>query len=271
MDSRLIEIRRTVPFRHTDFSKRIRTIEAAARYINRVGFCWLFAPAGGKAGLPSLFEAVKGRRGVGIEDWDKDSERVWVWKSDLPATRRAYYGKGLAGRPGFVSMSMLPALLACVGGEDLYDLYKQGRISYEAKQIYQALESLGPQPTRALHAASGFDGKDGNTRFHRGLDELQKRLIVMPIGAANEGGAWVSQIFELVARWFPESSAEAKQMDSGSARQSLVLRYLKTVGRAEPRVIASLFGITGRDLDATLTDMTARHLARVVGNWVRDK
>ena len=70
-------------------------MDEAAEFIDSVGFCLLFA-SNQNIELPSLFEAVKGRRDVHIEDWDADSDRVWAWKNELPADRRAYYGKALA-------------------------------------------------------------------------------------------------------------------------------------------------------------------------------
>src|ERR687883_494416 len=133
MDLRQVEKLRA-PLYRINPTRRVRTMTAAAHFIDRVGFCWLFAPAKSTLELPSLFEAVKGRRGVQISDWDDDSGRVWVWKNDLPAAGLAYYGKALAGKPAFVSLEMLPPLLATCGEEDLARLYAQGGISYEAKK-----------------------------------------------------------------------------------------------------------------------------------------
>src|SRR5919199_2065347 len=251
MDLQQVEKLRA-PLYRIDPARRIRTMTAAARFINRVDFCWFFAPAKSTLELPSLFEAVKGRRGVQISDWDDDSGRVWVWKNDLPAARLAYYGKALAGKPAFVSLEMLPHLLAASGEEDFERLYAQGGISYEAKKIYNALTSLGPQPTMALRAAAGLDGKDGTTRYHRALDELQRKLLVLPIGATNEVGNWPSQIFELVARWFPAQAQRARELDARDARRTLVMRYLQTVIAAPRTNIARLFGIPRSELDPLL-------------------
>lgn len=256
------------PIYHLSPAQRIRTLSAAARFIERVGICWLFAPARNTLELPSLFEAVKGRRGAQISDWDDDSDRVWGWKSDLPATRRAYYGKALAGKPAFVSLAMLPPLLAALGAESFDALYARGGISYEAKKIYRALDALGPQPTLALRRAAGFDGKDGATRFHHGLDELQRRLLAMPVGAAKEVGAWHSQIFELVARWFPEQCAQARALDLDAARRALVTRYLKTVIAAPASSIARLFALPRAELNLLLAELARKEFARREGEWV---
>lgn len=224
-------------------TRRIATLADAARFINRLGFCWLFAPSQRTLELPSLFEAVKGKHNVHIEDWDADSDRLWAWKSDLPAARRAYYGKALAGKPAFISLKLLPYVIAALGEENVAQAYAHGALSYDAKKIYDALDALGPQPTLHLRRAAAFDSKDGNTRYHRALDELQRRLIVMPMGATNEVCNWTSQIFELVVRWFPDQAAHAKTLDLRTARRTLIERYLKTVLAAPIDVPARLFAI----------------------------
>lgn len=203
-----------------------------------------------------------------IFHWDGDSDRVWGWKSDLPAARLAYYGKALAGRPAFVSLEMLPCLMASVGSENLAHLYAHGGISYEAKRIYDVLESLGPQPTRALRLRAGLDSKDGNVRYHSALDELQRRMFVMPVGATNEGSNWVSQIFELVARWFPTQAERARRLDASEARRALIARYLRTVIAAKRPVMARVLGIPRAELDAVVERFSSRKLVRVEGEWV---
>ena len=256
-------------------TRRIRTISAAAQFINRVGFCWLFAPSRNGTSkpnpleLPSLAEAVKGRRGIGIDYWDDDAEMIWGWKSDLPATRRAYYGKGLAGRPVFVSLQILPYLLAASGAEDIEQIYANGGISQSAKKVYTALEQEGAMPTMALRRAAGFAGKTGNTDYHRALDELQRALVVMPIGATNEVGAWPSQIFDLVRRWFPDQAGEAYTYDTYAARRALVERYLKTVIAAPAPAIARLFNIPRQEFDALLQELMAEKRVCVEDNWLR--
>ncbi len=269
MDTREIEKLRASHYCVTP-ARRVRTMVAAARFIRQVGFCWLFAPDASIPELPSLMEAVKGRRHVHIYDWDQDSDRVWTWKNDLPAERRAYYGKALMGRPTLVSLEMLPALLASVGdgGDGLGRLYAAGGISYEAKKIYDMLEQLGPQPTNALRRAAGFDSKDGSTRYHRALDELQRRLFVMPVGATSQGKAWPIQIFELTARWFPEQAAQAQRLDLQQARLTLISRYLKTVVAVKPNAIARLFGVERQEVNALVEHLIRRRAARIEGEWI---
>ena len=261
MTPRELESRRRLAYRLSP-SQRIRTLEQASRWLGQVGFAWLFASRTAPE-LPSLYEVVKGRRGVQIEDWDADAEMLWAWKNDLPAIKGAYYGKALCGRPTLVSLKLLPFLYAHAGNEDFAGVYAHGAVSYEAKRIYDTLAQSGPQPTINLRRAAGLDSRGGQARYHRALDELQRKLYVLPIGATNETGAWPSQIFELVARWFPNQIARARELDSRQARQTLVKKYLQTVIAAKPAVIARLFGFTREQLSETLDYLIAHRSIRI--------
>ena len=262
-----IERQRDAIYRRTR-ARRIRTMEDAARFIDAVGFCLLFASTQ-KIELPSLFEAVKGRRDAHIDDWDADSDRVWVWKNDLPATKRAYYGKALAGgKPVFISLQMLPYWLAVVAPENLDEAYRRGRISYDAKRVYDALRDLGPTPTMALRAATGLERASSSARYHHALNELQRALVILPVGATIERGAWASQIFDLIARWFPRQVERAHTIDVQVARRALVRRYIETVVAATPTLIARVFGWQRESIRATLDDLLARRVVLQQGDWI---
>src|SRR4030095_10471394 len=170
MDARHLERQRLLNYQLAP-STRVSTLADATRYINRCGLCWLFAPRDHTLELPSLFEAVKGKRDAHIEDWDADSDKVWAWKSDLPAAKRAYYGKALGGKPCFISLALLPYALAALGEPDAERAYTRGALAYDAKRLYDALRQFGAQPTQLLKRNASFVGKTGNTRYHRALDE----------------------------------------------------------------------------------------------------
>ncbi len=267
MDTRLLERQRLAHYQLAT-SKRVSTPADATRYINRFGFCWLFAPRDRKLELPSLFEAVKGKRDAHIEDWDADSDRVWTWKNDLPAARRVYYGKALAGKPVFISLKMLPYVIAALGVEDAAQAYSHGALSYDAKRVYDCLKQLGAQPTQTLKRNAGFIGKEGNARYHRALDELQTKLLVAAMGATNEGAAWPSQIFDLVAHWFESETRHAKTLDVQTARGALIERYLKTVLAASPDALARLFQIPRPELKPLLDELAQAKKLRVQDSWV---
>jgi hypothetical protein len=267
MDPRTLERQRLAHYRLAQ-SRRLRTPSDATRYIQRFGFCWLFAPRDRALELPSLFEAVKGRRDAHIDDWDADSEKVWAWKNDLPAARRAYYGKALAGKPVFISLSMLPYAIAALGEEDVENAYRQGRLPHDARRVYQTLAQLGAQPTQTLKRNAGFAGKEGNARFHRALDDLQRRLLVAPMGATNEGMAWPSQIYDLVANWYPEQARAAKRIDIQTARVTLIERYVQSVLAAPTRSLPRLFALSQSEAKELLAELDRHKCVRVKDGWV---
>lgn len=267
MDTRLLERQRLAHYR-LETAQRIGTLSDAGRYIQRYGFCWLFAPRDRKLELPSLFEAVKGKRDAHIDDWDGDSDRVWAWKNDLPATKRAYYGKAFAGKPVFVSLKILPYVIAALGQEDAARAYEHGGLSYDAKRVHDALAQFGAQPTQNLKRLGGFTGKEGNARYHKALDELQVKLIAAPMGATKEGMAWTSQIFDLVTRWFEPQARQAKEIGLDTARAQLIERYLKTVLAAPPDALGRMFGIPRTELKRLLDEMMKENKLRVEDRWV---
>jgi hypothetical protein len=247
---------------------RVRTMDDAVNFIDTVGFCLLFASTQ-KIELPSLFEAIKGRRDAHIDDWDTDSDRVWEWKNDLPATKRTYYGKALAGgKPIFISLKVLPHWLAVAAPENLDEAYRRGRISHDAKRVHDALRDLGPTPTMALRAATGLERSSSNARYHHALDELQRALVILPVGATIERGAWASQIFDLTAHWFPRQVARAHTLDVKTARRALVKRYIETVIAATPPMLVRIFGWQRETLRATLEDLIARRVVSKTGDWI---
>jgi hypothetical protein len=265
IDVNRIERQRDVIYRRSR-TRRIRSMDEAARFINAVGFSLLFASTQNLE-LPSLFEAVKGRRDAHIEDWDKDSDRVWVWKNDLPADKLAYYGKALAGgKPAFVALEMLPALYAVNAPDSENSAYQRGQISYEAKRIYDALRDLGPTPTTALRAAAGFD-RD-TARYHHALDELQRILAVLPVGATMGQSAWSSQIFDLTERWFKSQVMRAQKLDVAQARRVIVKRYVETVIACTPAMIARVFGWQREAVIATVNELVARRGLSRTDEWI---
>jgi hypothetical protein len=259
-----IERQRDVTYRRTR-ARRVRTCADAAQFIDSVGFSLLFASTQGIE-LPSLFEAVKGRRDAHIEEWDADSDRVWVWKNDLPATRRAYYGKALSGKPIFIALKFLPDVYALAAPENLARAYARGEISRDAKRICDALGAQGPTPTIALAEVAGF----GRARreFHRALDELQSKMIIAPVGAVAERGAWVSQIFDLTARWFAPQVARAARLNVDDARRALVQRYIATVIACTQPMIARVFGFSRIITRQVIADLSARDVIAQKSEWI---
>jgi hypothetical protein len=233
---------RAGPFR-LQRGRQLRTADDAVRYVDERGFVYFWPIKG--VDLPSLWTAVAGDRPVA--DKHNDPGHVtWGWKDGLLGERRWYYGKLLKGRATMVSLATLPyfyALSENYGEPDDYLMeYEAGRLTVEAKQIYETLLAKGALDSLALRREARLLGKESNTRFERGLVDLQRTLRVVPIGVAQAGRWNYAFIYELLDRWLPTVPAEARPIGRGEARARLLDLYLQSVGAATIAKASSLFG-----------------------------
>jgi hypothetical protein len=228
-------------FAEIRWPRRVATIGDAVKFIDAAGFCLLF-PIMGLA-LPSLYFAMARRRPL---TWDKYAIKLWNWKSELPLKKRAFYGKYFKGRGTFLSLRMLPKFLVMRGTaaapDDAEDFFAAGRISHDARTIWEALEEHGPLPTIELRHACKMESVAGNKRFKKAMLELQCNLIVAHFGAQQETAAWASGRFELTSRAFPKETAAARKISAEAARAAIAAKYLEWHSGAEPRQLARLFG-----------------------------
>src|SRR5713101_5897149 len=126
-------------------SRRISGARAALSFIEESGFCCAFTAG---LGVPCLREAIEGRREPELPEHiqhDRAIMMTWRLKDELPARKLVYYGKVLGGRPGFISLEMLPAFLKLRVPSGGYGaLYERGRLSHCAKLVMDTLVRRGP-------------------------------------------------------------------------------------------------------------------------------
>ena len=221
--------------------RRVVTSGDAVRFIDAVGYCLLFPIK--NLPLPSLYYAVARRQHI---TWDSYTENIWHWKDDLGRRRRAFYTKYFKGRGTFISLKLLPHFLAmrdsAAEAHDAEAYYRAGRISADARAIWEALAEHGPLATLELRHACKMDSKAGNVRFKRAMAELQCLLVVFYSGAEQETAAWPSGRFELTAQAFPHQVRAARRITPDHARAVLAGKYLEWHPAAPPQVLARLFG-----------------------------
>ncbi len=129
---------------------RLLNCQQALEFVDDVGFCFLFSAKGLQ--MPSLWEAICGEaRPLPMHHDDEALGHAWDWKDELPSRGLAFYGKLLRGKPMLVSLRLLPhfyALSENYGNiEDYLIEYQEGRLSEEARRIYEALLKHGALPT----------------------------------------------------------------------------------------------------------------------------
>ena len=233
------------------WSTRVKTTADAIRFINSAGFCLLFPVK--NVQLPSLYYAMARRIPI---TWDKYTAKLWPWKDELPRKRRAFYAKYFKTRGTFISLKFLPHFLAMresvAAAEAAERFYAEGRISHDARAIWQALAEHGAMATLELRHACKTETKAGNERFKKAMLELQCLLIVTHFGAEQETDAWASNRLELVARAFPAHVAAARDITPEAARAALAQKYRSLYPGASATQLARLFGWSKAEAEAAL-------------------
>lgn len=228
---------------------RVKTLDDAAGFVNEVGLC-LFQPNQGVE-LPSLWGAVAGSSGPAPRWGQHDSlyNRVWGWKDHFLDEVRFYYGKALGNYRLFISRSLLPHMWALsemnYGGEpdDYLEMYQDGKLSLDAKRVYEVLCENGASSTTVLRRRTGMVG-DGRAwaRFERALTELQRGLLIGVVGIADDNAWKYTFKYATLDSAYPEEVAAAREIPSRVAMGRVLEHYVWLMGATRVRAVARLFG-----------------------------
>ncbi|HOG46141.1 MAG TPA: hypothetical protein PLJ35_16885 [Anaerolineae bacterium] len=224
---------------------RLQTEEQALAFIDRVGFCFLFAAKG--LAMPTLWEAICGAaRPVPQRHDDADLGRAWEWKDTLPSRKACFYGKLLRKTPTLIALPYLPHFYALSTNygelDDYLEEYAEGRLSAEAKWVYEALLNGGPQSTTRLRKTAGLEGKANMLRFDRALAELQAGLKIVKVGISDANAWGYCYVYDLLLRQYPDVAAQARGIASVQAEDALALKYLESAVCVTAGELARLFG-----------------------------
>lgn len=258
-------------------SLRLRDKEQAISYVEERGFIY-FWPIKDIL-LPSLWTAVAGDRPV-ADAHDDPGHVTWGWKDSLLGKRRWYYAKVLRQRSTIISLEAAPyfyALSENYGSpeEDYQIQYEQGRMTQEARAVYEALLSQSPLDTVALRRAAHLTSQESEARFNRALSTLQADFKILPVGV-TEAGAWhYAFAYDLVHRHFPELLEQARFIQERQARRQLARLYFRSVGAARLPDLTRLFGWTRQIAERAVDELAASgELARGLelenqpGEWI---
>jgi len=222
----------------------VKNPDEAIDFVNQRGFIF-FWPITGIV-FPSLWSAVAGDRPVA--DAHNDPGHVtWSWKDSLLGGRQWYYAKVLRRKATMISFDVLPyfyALSENYGSpeEDYLSLYQMGRMTQEAKSIYEAVLDEGPLDTVALRKKARLSSPSSESRFSRALADLQTDFKILPV-AVTQSGAWhYAFAYDIAARHYPELDERARSIDERTAFLELTRRYFLAIGAARPQDIRKMFG-----------------------------
>lgn len=256
---------------------RVTTPEQAIAFVNERGYVY-FWPIKGVT-LPSLWAAVAGDRPV-PDEHDDPGHVTWGWKDALLGAKRWYYARVLRRRATLIELGTLPCFYALSENygepdKDYLLQYQEGRLTWEAKTVYETILREGPLDTVSLRKLARMTSKASNSPFNRALETLQADFKILPVGVA-EAGAWkYAFIYECVHRHYPDLPEQARAIRQAEARRRLAELYLRSVGAAQARDLAQLTGWTGGEVEAALAALAqagavrrAVHVADRPGEWV---
>jgi len=252
---------------------RLRDIEAAVNFVAERNFIF-FWPISGIT-MPSLWAAVAGDRPV-ADEHDDPGHVTWGWKDSMLDQRRWYYAKILRKKATIIALDFAPyfyALSENYGSyeDDYLTLYEQGRMTQEARRVYEALLEEGPLDTVALRKATHLTSRESDYRFNRALIELQTDFKILPTGIARAGGWNYAFIYDIVGRYYPELPEQAHFLTESEAQLRLAEAYILSVGAAQTGDIARLFGWKSKSAEKVASQLArsglVKNLDSTSGDW----
>jgi len=237
---------------------RLRTEAEALEFINDVGLCLLF-PAK-DVELPSLWGALCGEaQPLPARQDDYELGLAWDWKDAIPTRGEALYGKYIKRKPAFISLELAAHFYALSGNygelDDYLEEYREGRLSEEARRIYEALLEYGPLNTIDLRRKAGMT--NAGSLFDRALAELQMGFKISKAGIAEAGRWKYAYIYDLFLRRFPAIAAAARRLSQDQAATTILTRYLWDVVAARPADVRRLFGWDAWRAERTVKQLLA--------------
>jgi predicted transcriptional regulator len=257
--------------------RRLKTVDDAVDFVNQRGFIFFWPIK--DVTFPSLWVAAAGNRPV-AEQHDDPGHVTWEWKDSLLGKRRWYYAKVLRKKSTIISLTLLPCFYALSDNygapdEDYLTLYEQGRLSQEAKNVYESLLYEGPMDTIALRRVTHLTSRESDSRFNRAITDLQADFKILPIGVAKAGGWNYAFIYDITAHHFRELPVVAHSISEREARLKILERYFDSVGAAQIADITRLFKWEKQSVEKAVNDLADRgHVHRNLelqnspGQWI---
>jgi hypothetical protein len=164
-----------------------------------------------------------------VTPWgDQTILETWFWKDDLHIEKQLFYGLLWgAGRPVFVSLELLPALIAAQGDIDPLDLYERGRLSHTARTLYQHIEQFGPTPKNKLPYPP-------NTSQTPPLVQLQQQFLLTKVGLTGRTRGTYGYLWGRCDAFLPEAFEAAGKLGVAKARESIAAKLnlpIKTLAK----------------------------------------
>ena len=245
---------------------RVRTLEQAAAFIDRVGIALVFGKA--DVVLPSLFDEVCGAGA----DWAVRDEngkataftpefgRLWSWKDDLPDRRLVCAGRHLArDAAALISRKLVPAVYALTGRTGVPEDFRELELTPLELEVAEVVLAAGPLGAPELRRLLATDDKKG---VDKAVKRLQREAVLTNAGVSEQDAGWPAVRQDVFARRW---RARLKGLPAeDKARRTLAQTVLAAAGELSDADLAGALGWKKREAAAALEDLEARHLATAV-------
>jgi hypothetical protein len=220
----------------------VRTLEAAAAWVEEVGLALLFPKA--DVVLPSLWEQVNGspERNWSIRDdegnfvrWSKPLSFLWGAKDDLPAEQLVCVGKHVARVATCVAPRLLPLLVAAA---------EPAEAGVDEQAVEAAVSSEGPLTGLQLRDLTGLSKK----AVDKTLATLHRRLVLTNSHLVEQEGPWGAIAHDLLARKWGVGDGPPPD----EARRELARLVLDQAGELTAADLAGPFGWRRKEAAAIL-------------------
>lgn len=204
----------------------VTTAEECLTYVESVGICsWRRLPK--LTWMPSLEEVTVW---TGMEL----TKQTWFWKDDLHITRQLYFGMLIAPEiPIFVSLELLPALIAAQGDIDARTLHEKGVLPSNALRVYEHIERHGTTATQAL------PWSPGSRMLYLAL--LQQKFLLTKADLTGRTRGTYGYKWDLTENIFPDSFTRAARLSVSDARAQILAHLNKHGADVTPERAAKLF------------------------------
>ena len=238
----------------------VRTLEAAAAWVDEVGLALLFPKA--DVVLPSLWEQVNGSPAPdwAVRDeednfvrWSEPLSFLWGAKDDLPAEGLVCVGKHLARVATCITPRLVPLLVAAAEPADP---------SVDEEAIEATIRSEGPLTGPQLRNLTGLSKKE----VDKTLALLHRRLVLTNSHLVEQDGPWGAIAHDLLARkWDVREGPERKE-----ARRELARLVLELAGELTAADLAGPFGWPRQATAAVLDSVGAGRDEEGFRIWAAD-
>jgi len=162
------------------------------------------AVSGSDDGVFSLFRYGWGAIDESSVFWHTGDPETdpWEWRMRVLEERSDIaYAKVFSRKAGYITKAWYPYFLAARRENAPFDeLYADGKLSHDAKRVYDVLRAGLPLPSHELKVLSGF-GSDDKSHFDKALTDLQMDLFITVCGRSckknkmGEEYGWESAVF----------------------------------------------------------------------------